>query len=316
VGAAYWSFYHPESEPDAAKVLLEIDSDLAGQRWAKALTKASYLSSKAGVSPTLRGEATTRQAKASAEILVEQTYGRFLGSGENYDLAVNLYLEIPASSSYHQSARQIYDRIFPLFVAKHLNAAEDARALGQCEKFHNEVNAVLDMDPKDFQALKAQDRPCGERSSGPEMTRTTPIRHSPSRKPNELLGLKLPTRSPPAEMEAPNDEEAKETLNIAQTQLVNGKFRLAIRLAKTVQAINPTRAWLIIGTAACSDKDMKLADEAYNQMDEAGRGYLSSHCQRLGITHSKGPNFSLDETYSESSQTEHLEVSGGKSEPP
>jgi hypothetical protein len=46
---------------------------------------------------------------------------------------------------------------------------------------------------------------------------------------------------------------------------------------------NPKRAWRIIGMAACNLKDMARANEAYRNLDYAGRKNLSAVCARNGV---------------------------------
>src|SRR5205807_1547422 len=71
----------------------------------------------------------------------------------------------------------------------------------------------------------------------------------------------------------------------------NGRYGDAIELARSVQSMNPARAWRIIGAAACNIKDVKLASEASKQLDAAGRQYIVYSCQRNSIILSDGqPN--------------------------
>jgi hypothetical protein len=65
-------------------------------------------------------------------------------------------------------------------------------------------------------------------------------------------------------------------------------------MAKAVQRGNPTKAWRIIGSAACNIKDVKLASEAFKHLDSGGRQYMIYACQRQGIT-SSGSQFKLPE---------------------
>lgn len=85
--------------------------------------------------------------------------------------------------------------------------------------------------------------------------------------------------------------EADKTLSNAQTEFVSGNYGAAISLARSVQRKNPTRAWRIIGAAACNSKDEKLASEAFKHLDSASRQYLIYTCQRQGIRRSNGSQF-------------------------
>jgi len=304
-GAAFWWYNRPapvDAESDAAKLLVDVDSDMQNRRWAEAIAKSNRVISNPAVSAKTRESATVRRARADQESRVQPTYDRFVNSGDNYDQALALYREIPPESVYHASARENYDKLFPLFVEKHIKAAEDARALGRCDDFRAEVKIVLDMDPKQIKALAAKDRPCGEKS-GPssndnQVASTAPEHHRSPRPVRER-----PTSAPespetpavtPKVAEA-NAAEADQTLSNAQTEYVNGNFSQAISVAKSVQRINPTRAWRIIGAAACNMKDVKLASEAFKHLDSASRQYLVYTCQRQGITNTNGSQFRLNE---------------------
>ena len=88
--------------------------------------------------------------------------------------------------------------------------------------------------------------------------------------------------------------DVDQALTNAQTEFTNGNFSQSISMAKAVQRGNPTRAWRIIGAAACNIKDVKLASEAFKHLDSAGRQYMIYACQRQGIT-SSGAKFKLSE---------------------
>ncbi len=288
-GAAFWWYNRPapvDAESDAAKLLVDVDSDMQNRRWAEAIAKSNRVISNPAVSAKARESASVRRGRADQESRVQPIYDRFVNSGDNYDQALALYKDIPPESVYHASARENYDKLFPLFVEKHIKAAEDARALGRCEDFRGEVKIVLDMDPKQIKALAAKDRPCGEKS-GPSSSDNPVASNAPEHHRSPRPARERPTPTAPEPTEAPaakvpeaNAAEADQTLSNAQTEYVNGNFSQAISVAKSVQRINPTRAWRIIGAAACNMKDVKLASEARKHLDSASRQYLEYTCQR------------------------------------
>ncbi len=105
----------------------------------------------------------------------------------------------------------------------------------------------------------------------------------------------LPVAEAVVEVAAAAHPDADMTLSDAQDAFVNGDFREAISLARTVHLINPTRAWRIIGAAACNLKEAKLASEAFRHLDSASRQYLIYTCQRQGLRNTSGSKFRLSE---------------------
>lgn len=84
----------------------------------------------------------------------------------------------------------------------------------------------------------------------------------------------------------------QQELNNAQLAFANGNFNYAIAQARAVARGNPTRAWQIIGSAACNIKDMKLAGEAFKHLDSEGRQYMLYGCKIQSIV-SVGSRFKL-----------------------
>jgi len=304
VGGAFWWFTRPPSvdpESDAAKILVDVESDLQARNWNAAIDKTSRVLSNPAVSSKIKDAAQSKKQRAAQEAQSKVIYERFLAAGaKNYDQALAAYREIPEDSVYRQVAREQYDQIFPLFVEDHLKAAEDARGQGRCSEFQNNVQAVLNIDPKHARALAIKERPCGgsvaENTSSESSSKAERIREprQPRKPPGEA---KTPEPVPekektPAVAENPADADAK--LSEAQTEYINGNYSKAIEMAKAVQKGSPARAWRIIGSAACNIKDLKLVNDAYRRLDTPGRQYLAYVCQRNGIQNT-GNQFRLSE---------------------
>lgn len=106
----------------------------------------------------------------------------------------------------------------------------------------------------------------------PAPTNATPNTPNPNAKPSDM-----PT--------AMSSAQADSLLSEAQEKYVERDFAQAIARARRAAQTNPTRAWRIIGAAACAIRDLKLANEAHKQLDARGQEYLTFSCQRQGITH-------------------------------
>ena len=265
-GHAYrWLNPPPPADPesDAAKLLIEIDADMASKRWMDARAKANRLSRNPAVSPKTCESANSRRARADLEVKVQPIYDRFLAAGENYDLAMRLYSEIPTESAYHQSARAVYEKLFPHFVANHLKAAEYARVVGMCDEFRSEVKIVLDVDPKQIRALNIKELPCAQQTT-------------------------TPPSIPQVARHAPILAQAAQKLRMAQTEFDKGNYIYAISLADSVKGIKPTRAWRIIGVSACHTKDISLARESLKHLDAADGQHVVYVCQTQRITNIQG----------------------------
>ena len=304
-GGAFWWFNRPpatDPESEAAKTLIDVESDLQAKRWPDAIDKTSKIMSNPGVSTKVKDAASNKKTRAEQETKSKQIYERFAtaaGSG-NYDQALTAYRDIPDDSVYRQIAREQYDQIFPLFVENHLKAAEDARGQGKCDDFRSNVQAVLNIDPKHAKALAAKERPCGgkeervadsgEKPDKPERTPKEP-RTPKERPPKEPRTPEAPPEKPAA---AENSADVDSKLSEAQTEYVNGNYQKAIEMAKSVQKGSPVRAWRIIGSAACNIKDLKLVNDAYRRLDAPGRQYLVYVCQRNGIQNT-GNQFKLSD---------------------
>ena len=88
-------------------------------------------------------------------------------------------------------------------------------------------------------------------------------------------------------MVAPSGVDPEEVLTNAQSEFINGNNDKAIKLALSVANVSTlaNRAWRIIGAAACRNKDLKLAGDAYRRLDPAARQYLIYTCQREAVSY-------------------------------
>ncbi|MCS6912373.1 MAG: FHA domain-containing protein [Myxococcales bacterium] len=282
-------------EGEAAKILVDIDSDLLGKRWDEALAKAEQVLAMEGLSQKLRETTQAKQDKAIQERKAKQFYDRFAAAaGERrYDEAMQLYRELPVDSIYKQMARETYDKIFPLFVADHLDRAERARLARNCQDFHEEIQRVLLLEPNHIRALEMKSRPCEDRPGAQEApaAREGPRKRSRGERERTLASGSRPQADATEPAEKPSSEDADAVLREAQNAYLNGDFARAIELARPVRgnsANAATRAWRIIGAAACNLKDLRLVTDAYRHLDPNARQFIVYVCQRSGVVFAGG----------------------------
>lgn len=82
-------------------------------------------------------------------------------------------------------------------------------------------------------------------------------------------------------------------LEEAQAHYVRGEFAAAIRVARTLTThpepgVSLTRAWRLLGAAACRLGDLELLNEAYRRVDPVSRQYLQYVCEQAHVTRSGG----------------------------
>lgn len=92
------------------------------------------------------------------------------------------------------------------------------------------------------------------------------------------------------------DEPDQDVLTEAQSAYVKGEFAQAIKLARTGEKTQPLRAWRILGASACNLSDLKLAEQAFAQVDAPARQYLIYVCQRNAISW-HGKHFRLKKSH-------------------
>jgi len=314
-GGAYWFLTQPpkvDVDAEAAKTLIDVESDLAAKRWQDVLDKTGKIIGNNAIAIRTRDAATAKRTVAEKESKNKQIYDRFAGAAGsgNYDAALKTYREIPEDSVYQKSAKEDYDKIFPLFVESHLKNASDARAAGNCGEARSQVQMVLDVDPKQVKALAAKDQPCGGSGGSSSVSNDggnagTKEHHRKDKEKGKVADNEKPEK--PEKTEKPEKAEktekveapaaggdAEQVLTDAQSEFVNGNYDKAISLARSVAKVSTNRAWRIIGAAACRNKDLKLVGDAYRKLDNAARQYLIYVCQREGIVQN-GSSFKLSE---------------------
>jgi len=104
--------------------------------------------------------------------------------------------------------------------------------------------------------------------------------------------------APSVEALGPPPAQGAARLEQAQAHYVHGEFAAAIRVARELTthpapAVDQTRAWRLLGAAACRLGDLDLLNEAYRRVDTVSRQYLQYVCQQANVTRSAG-RFVLD----------------------
>ncbi len=122
-------------------------------------------------------------------------------------------------------------------------------------------------------AFMAQPTPCGHHCT----RRAAPT-------PRQIVAVPAPAQAivePPA---ASVEDPLEQALHAAQTAYVNADYAEAVRIAGPLRdtAVS-SRAWRVIGGAACQMKDLKQVGEAYNHLDSDSRQFVTYVCHRNGV---------------------------------
>ncbi len=282
-----------KADPDgeAAKLLVEVDGDLGAKRWPEAIEKADRVLRMTDISQGSRDSATTKKGKADSEKKVQGLYDRFSAAGgeRKYDEALNIYREIPPDSAYRAMAQDDYDKIFPLFAEDHLKKAEAFRIEGKCGDFKGEVQKVLAISREHIKAKAEEASPCPPdkvKEPGEKLPKRLDRGHTHVASDPKTEDPKDPEIRQPTE---PSDDEAEKKLHDAQEAYVNGDYPKALDLARPFRSgAAATRAWRIIGGAACQIKDLHLINDAYKHLDATNRQFVMYVCHRSGITFANG----------------------------
>jgi serine/threonine protein kinase len=278
----------------ATELMAAAQAAANAQRWPLALEKLDAALERPELNESERGLARQERDRVERESKTKPIYDRFAaaaGAG-SYDAAVAAYRQIPTKSFYYGRAREDYDMLFPLFVDRHLKAAQEARAQGQCVLFKSELAAILEVDGKQVRALALQDESCPaeRKAAGSGTTREPKSSPAPSRDSKREAPEAAPERAT-GEL-SPEEVDAK--LTEAQAEFISGNYAKVISMTRPLTRLKEgsSRAWRIIGAAACHLKDVKLSNEAYRHLDAPGRQYQVYVCQRDGLI-SSGNQFKL-----------------------
>ena len=106
-GGAYWILTQPpkvDVDSEAAKTLIDVESDLQSKRWQDVLDKTGRIVSNTAIPIRTRDAAQAKRSIAEKESKNKQIYDRFAGAAGsgNYDAALKTYREIPEESVYQK----------------------------------------------------------------------------------------------------------------------------------------------------------------------------------------------------------------------
>lgn len=83
-------------------------------------------------------------------------------------------------------------------------------------------------------------------------------------------------------------EAKRSQLDIAQNEYTRGNYQKVISIASPIIKYYPSRAWRLIGLAACNLKDLTQAGEAYRHLDAAAKKYMVLVCLRNSVQENYG----------------------------
>lgn len=279
------------------KQLQEIEQDIQNEWWSSAIDKADSLINNKSFSDSVRQEAEQKKQKANNEQTHQAQFLKLQSavSTSDLDTIIHLLTSIPSQSVYFKKSNQIYESAVPGFIERHLKNAISAREQGNCDVFREQINQVLNIDPSHQRALDEQAKPC---ESGQSTAVTPPKSSPPKEKKSRAQRPSVVSATAPAQPDASPTEvgaaDALDVLTEAQSELVNGNYDKAIKLAQSVKNRYSNIAWRITGAAACRNKNLPLVNQSYQSLDNAARQYLIYVCQREGIVQN-GKSFRIVE---------------------
>lgn len=177
------------------------------------------------------------------------------------------YQEIGDDSVYKEKADATYGIVKKAYVKDHLSQARQALASHDCEQVRMHVEAALIVDESNTEAQEIA-RKCGPPLLPPPVDhgRIAPVDYAALER-----GPSAPT-------------EADQLVSEAQDDYVNGRNVHAIETARmAIHRGATTKAYRIIGAAACNQKDRDEVMKAWRRLGDMDRRFVKYICARNNL---------------------------------
>ncbi len=197
---------------------------------------------------------------------------------KDWDNAIVAFEELPTTSPLRGKAEPLFEQARKGYVAKHLAAAEQAKAQGRCGPASKEAKSVLMYDEGNTAAN--------------EIVRTcqAPVKAPPEERPAPRERPERPERvvTPPPERVTPPPREEiniEATAQEAQNAYMTGQYARALELARKVLKVNRgyIPALSTSGLALCKLKHKDAAAAVFAKLPPQYKSMMRSACQKDGI---------------------------------
>ena len=257
---------------EAAARLADADKLMKDERWSEAIKLLSEVLQK---DPNLE-LARDKRAKATAEQKNQDALTNLSESVDKKDTdrAHDAFRKIPDDSVYKKRADDLWTRVKPTYVQKHLAAAKRFKDDGRCDAMKRELQALEAQDVGPEVAKLRKD--CKEREGAVVM--------APGKPPKEPK--KGPDVAPAAAVM--DDVKAKELVDQAAVAFARGQNAVAIQLASQATKLTKkpgllNRSFATMALGHCSSGRKDAAQKLANRLDGAWKGQVKSGCRSKGI---------------------------------
>jgi hypothetical protein len=268
----------PAAGMELGAKLGDADRLMKDERWGDAIKLLSEVLAKDPNQELARD----KRAKATAEQKNQDALTNLSESVDKKDSekAHDAFKKIPDDSVYKKRADDLWTRIKPAYVKKHLAAAERLKTEGRCDAMKRELAVVETMEAGSPEAAKLR-RDCKEREGAVVIA-------PPAKAPKEPKPVKPPEEKVAAKPAEMDDVKAKELVDQAAVAFARGQngqaidlARQATKLTKKPGLLNRANATMALGHCSQGKKD--AAQKLANRLDGAWKGQVKSGCRSKGI---------------------------------
>jgi ABC transport system ATP-binding/permease protein len=261
---------------DLAARLGDADRLMKDERWGEAIKLLSDILQKDPNQELARD----KRAKATAEQKNQDALTNLSESVDKKEAerANEAFKKIPDDSVYKKRADDLWTRVKPAYVQKHLAAAKRLKDEGRCDAMKRELAVVEALGPGGPEAAKLR-KDCKERDAAVVIA-------PPVRAPKEPR--KTPEEKAPPVAAAMDDIKAKELVDQAAVAFARGQNAQAIQLAQQATKLTKkpgllNRSYATMALGHCSSGRKEAAQRLANRLDGAWKGQVKSGCRSKGI---------------------------------